>query len=79
MKSISNYISIPVFLVSLAIGLLFAYILGPEQKTIYMYPTPDKNDFQYKDKSDKCFEFKPSEVKCPFNPLSIKTIPVQTN
>ena len=79
MKSISNYISIPVFLVSLAIGLLFAYILGPEQKTIFMYPTPDKSEFQFKDKTDTCFEFKPSEVKCPFNPLSIKTIPIQTN
>ena len=33
--------------------------------------------YQYKDKAEQCFEFKPEEVDCPFNPLSVKTIPVQ--
>lgn len=77
MISITKYISVPVFLTSLAIGLIFAFILGPEQKTVYMYPTPNKNDFQYKDNANQCFEYKPTEVKCPFNPLSIKSVPVQ--
>ncbi len=79
MISIIKYISLPVFFVSLVIGLIFAYVLGPEQKIVFMYPTPSKNDFQYKDSANQCFEYKPLEVKCPFNPLSIKSIPVQSN
>jgi hypothetical protein len=75
---ISKYISLPLFLISFAIGLFFVYILGPEIKTIYTYPTLEtymKN--LYKDSSNECFQFKPIETKCPINPLSIKTIPIQ--
>jgi len=76
---ISKYISLPVFLVSFAIGLLFIYIIGPETKTIYMFPNPQTYmNIQYKDDTDQCFEFKPTETKCPLNPLQIKTVPVQS-
>jgi hypothetical protein len=75
---LSNYISLPIFLISFAIGLFFVYILGPDIKTVYAYPSPQtymKN--LYKDVSEQCFEFKPVETKCPINPFSIKTVPVQ--
>jgi hypothetical protein len=75
---ISKYISLPAFLISFAIGLFFIYIIGPEIKTIYVYPSPDNYlKTQYKDISKQCFMFKPIESKCPINPLSIKTIPIQ--
>ena len=32
---ISNYISLPVFLISFVVGLLFVYIIGPESKKKY--------------------------------------------
>ena len=74
-----NYISIPLFLISLVIGLIFVYIWGPEVKTIYIYPTPENSGkINYKDKADNCFVFEANEVKCPSNPLLIKTIPMQT-
>jgi hypothetical protein len=75
---LSNYISLPIFLTSFAIGLFFVYVLGPESKTIYVYPTPENylKTF-YKDNADQCFHFKPIETKCPINPFSIKTIPIQ--
>jgi hypothetical protein len=75
---LSNYISLPVFLTSFAIGLFFVYIIGPEIKTIYIYPSP-KNYMktQYKDNTNQCFQFKPVETECPINPLSIKTVPIQ--
>ena len=75
---ITHYISIPIFLISFAIGIFFVYVVGTEGQTITIYPTPSNSDvYQYKDKAEQCFEFKPEEVECPFNPLSVKTIPVQ--
>jgi hypothetical protein len=75
---IAKYISLPIFLTSFAIGLFFIYVLGPETKTIYIYPSPENYmKTQYKDKSGQCFQFKPVETQCPINPLSIKTIPIQ--
>jgi hypothetical protein len=75
---LSKYISIQVFLISFALGLFFIYILGPDEKIIYMYPTPDNyKTIVYKDNADQCFSFKANETKCPFNPLSIKTVPAQ--
>jgi|LakMenE01Jun11ns_1017448.scaffolds.fasta_scaffold9902307_5 hypothetical protein len=75
---ISNYISLPVFIISFSVGLFFVYILGPDVKTIYIYPSPENYmKTQYKDKTSQCFEFKPVPIDCPLNPLSIKTVPVQ--
>ena len=75
---LSNYVSLPFFLTSFALGLFFVYILGPESKTIYVYPSPENYmKTLYKDSSDQCFKFKPVETKCPINPLSIKTVPIQ--
>lgn len=73
-----NYISIPVFLISFAIGMFFIYILGPKMKRINVYPTPEIVDnILFKDKADNCFEFKQTQVKCPDNEDDIFKIPVQ--
>jgi len=73
-----QYISIPVFLVSFAIGIFFVYILGPEIKTIYVYPTPENVDkILFKDKADNCFKFIEEEVECPRDKNLISSIPVQ--
>ena len=77
---ISKYINIPLFIISFAVGLFFVYVLGPEIKTIYMYPSPSNyTKIQYKDTSDQCFNFTPTETKCPMNPFDIHTVPVQIN
>jgi hypothetical protein len=76
---ISDHISLPVFLVSFALGLFFIYVIGPEEKPIYVYPTPTNyNSVLYKDKTDECFQFKPVNTMCPLNPFTIKTVPLQT-
>lgn len=73
-----NYISLPIFFISFIVGLVFVYFLGPDAKTIYVYPSPENYmKTQYKDNIGQCFQFKPTETTCPINPFSVKTVPIQ--
>ena len=73
-----KYISFKVFLVSLSIGLLFAYLSTPEPTIIHVYPTPDNvAEMEYIDKANNCFKFDATEVKCPSDRSLIKKIPIQ--
>ena len=75
-----NYISIPVFIISFAIGLFFVYVLGPEMKKILIYPSPENVDnVLFKDNADNCFYFKPVEVSCPSDKSKITSIPIQAS
>ena len=75
---ILNYVSLPVFLISFAVGIFFIYILGPEMKTIMVYPTPENVDkILFKDKADNCFYFEETEVECPRDDSLISRIPIQ--
>ena len=61
-----KYIDLRVFLVTLAIGMLYIYISDEYKHTIIIYPTPDNiNEYQFKDKTNNCFSYKMNEVKCP--------------
>jgi len=76
---ILNYISLPVFIISFAIGLFFVYIMGTEMKTVYIYPSPDLiNNILFKDDADNCFKLTQKEVKCPIYDSEIFKIPIQT-
>ncbi len=74
-----HYISLPIFLISFAIGIFFIYILGPKMKTIYIYPSPENvNKVLFKDKADNCFYFEEEIVECPTDESLISHIPIQT-
>lgn len=74
-----NYISLPIFLISFAVGLFFIYLMGPEIKTVYIYPSPENVDkVLFKDKADNCFYFEPESVQCPKDQNLISKIPMQT-
>jgi len=76
---IFNYISLPIFVISFAIGLFFIYILGPEMKTIYIYPSPESiYKVLFKDKADNCFYFEEQNVECPRDDNLISKIPIQS-
>ena len=62
-----KYISIPIFLLSFIIGMVYIYMSNPPTRSILIY----------KDKADNCFNFAAKEEKCPFNPGTLKTIPIQ--
>lgn len=73
-----NYISLPIFLISFAIGLLFVYLIGPDTKKIYIYPTPENVDkILFKDKARNCFFFEEEVVNCPSDKSLISKIPIQ--
>jgi isoprenylcysteine carboxyl methyltransferase (ICMT) family protein YpbQ len=75
---ILNYISLYVFLISFAVGLFFVYILGPETKKIYIYPSEDNiKRMLFKDKADNCFMIEEEEVECPKDASLISTVPIQ--
>jgi len=76
---IIDYISLPIFFISFAIGMLFVYILEPEMRKIYIYPSPDTiGKVLFKDKTDTCFTFTEEFVDCPNDTSQISTIPIQT-
>jgi hypothetical protein len=73
-----NFISLPIFLISFAIGVFFVYILGPETKTVYIYPSPSTvNKVLFKDKADNCFYMQEEVVECPTDESMISSIPMQ--
>jgi len=75
---VTNYINIPVFLISLAFGLIFVAVFNPSRRTIFVYPTPENVDtVQYKDAANKCFEFEQTKQECPKEVGKIATVPVQ--
>lgn len=73
-----KFISVPVFIISLALGIFIVYIVNPRPDIIYVYPTPDNlNKMQYKDKSDTCFGFDMQQVNCPTKSNLIREYPIQ--
>jgi hypothetical protein len=61
-----NLVSIPIFIIALAVGLFFVYIHNPNKHVVYVYPTPvNINDYQVKDRSGNCYHFESEQVKCP--------------
>jgi len=73
-----KFINVPIFIISLAIGLFFSYITTPLPEVILVYPTPDNiNRIQYKDEGDNCFGFTSKEITCPQDKTLIREYPIQ--
>lgn len=79
-KSLLQLISLPIFIVSLSIGLFVVYITNPKKDVIYIYPKPDNVDkMQYKDKGGDCFQFESKEIQCPVDSKDIQEYEMHDN
>lgn len=77
--SFFKFINFYVFLVSLAVGIFFVYIFESDQRTIYVYPTPENVDsIQYKDATGTCFAIKQTKTACPANENEISKVKAQS-
>jgi len=75
---IFKYISFKIFVASFLMGLLFLYLMGPQNKKVYVYPSPQTvNKAIFQDKAEQCFLYKEENVDCPSNKKDISMIPVQ--
>lgn len=73
-----RFISVPVFILSLAIGIFVVYISQPPTQVIYVYPNPENEDrVLFKDKADNCFHFTSREVECPSDDKKIRSYNIQ--
>jgi hypothetical protein len=76
--SISQYVSIPVFLISFIVGIVSIFLFGPETKTVRMYPSLDNyQDLIYQDNASQCFSMSPVAGDCPSNAAEIQDVPMQ--
>jgi hypothetical protein len=76
---LAKFVSIPIFLASLAIGLFFVYVYVPDSRSVYVYPTPSNiNNMQYKDMTGSCYHYEQEEVGCPPSPADISVVPPQS-
>lgn len=78
MKNFGDYVSFRIFLFCFIIGLFFSYILGTENKIVYIYPTlTNSSNVIFKDRAGQCFKFKSKKVNCPSDITKIKHVPIQ--
>ena len=73
-----KFISVPVFIISLTIGIFYTYLTAPRPNIVFVYPTPENiDDIQYRDEGGTCFRFKANEVSCPSDETKIRRYPMQ--
>lgn len=73
-----KFISVPLLLISFAIGMFFVYIMGVEPKIVYVYPSPSTIDkYILLDNANNCFKYEKEVVDCPRDESKISDIPLQ--
>ena len=66
------------FIVALAIGLFYAYLMAPKPTVVVMYPTPDNaGKITYRDDAGVCYKYRVLETACPVDTNMIKQVPIQ--
>ena len=66
------------FIVSAIVGFMFIFLLGPQEKKIYVYPqenTLNKSIFQ--DNSNTCYKIVETKTECPLDSTKLNSFPIQ--
>jgi hypothetical protein len=72
-----KHIKLVPLLCGLVLGAIAIFLIKPEQKIIYTYPTPDTaKKIIYKDKNDVCYQYDVSAVDCDKNESRLKEFPL---
>jgi len=63
---LGDYMNLPYFLISFAIGILVVYVMEPPKQIVKKFPSPDNyRTTVYKDeRSDSCYRFEAEETAC---------------
>ena len=65
------------FLIALAAGLLYVYLLQPAPRVVVKFPSPyTAGKITYRDGSDNCFTYSASKVSCPMDKSLIRQQPI---
>lgn len=74
---LSRYVNTNIFLITFILSLIVVYMVQPEAKIVYKFPTPEnagKLTYQNSDKS--CYKYEAVQVKCPSDPNLILEHPI---
>lgn len=73
---IQKFVNIPVFLISLFIGMVAVYVAQKNEiRKVFVYPTPDNiGTIQYQDHANNCYEFRQTLQECPTDILKLSKI-----
>jgi hypothetical protein len=71
-----RFISPIYFFISLGIGLFVVYIMSPQPKVVFKFPSPyNAGKVTYRD-GDSCFKVEAEQTECPFDQSLIKPQPL---
>ena len=74
---LTKYVNTNVFLITFIISLVIVYLVQPDSKVVYKFPTPENSGkLTYQDSNKNCYKYEAVEVKCPSDPNLILEHPV---
>ena len=73
-----HHLKILPFAAGIAVGLFLLFFYKTPPIIIYAYPRPEGDDTRiYKDKNNRCYSYKSTEVDCDKNESTLKQYPIQ--
>tara|TARA_B100000963_G_scaffold361151_1_gene395136 strand:- start:919 stop:1164 length:246 start_codon:yes stop_codon:yes gene_type:complete len=73
---ISEIIDLRIVIASMAVGLIYIYLMDDDKKVVILHPTPyNVKEYIFKDFLKNCYELNMKEVSCYENEMKIENLP----